>query len=644
MTGISGSRATGATGATGAASASKASSSTLSIITRLQLLDIMLGSVSSQTSSSQSYSILYLDGFTTQILSNICGISDLLDYGISLVDNIANCKPTSQDKVYFITPSDVNIKLLVSKHKHTSNVHVFFTTAPSPFQLEEIKKSSSLLSRLVTLKEANVEFVLNPDARGFTTGPEDALQVFYGHGAELSPEYDDTMYQVAIRLASVFVTMKEMPSIRYRAALPPDTHEFPSGLDSRLLATQRLAVELSQLLEHHQGLDQIPEGETCELIIIDRGMDPVSPVVHEWTYESMIYDLLADEMSEGRNVFQGHVLNDNDAMFVKLRHCHFAEASTKITGYCDELRLKSGSKGSSSVKDLDLKSMAKLVRSLPKYQDEMRSLSTHVDIASALNKQIDAGRLTEFGALEQDVIFGNATSKELVSFLSSNQLMKEEDKLRLLLCYSATHLEKLDETRQSQWQKLARLDGSHVKCLRNLEYLGIPVCKREGGSLSSMSFGRRKKSAVRKERNVFGMNNDKYSLARFVPLLAEKLEDHHRGRMSEDEFPYVKPPVRLAGSPDDSGDRSRDEQEGRSMASIASFRTKGKRVPDVATGSPATAKVDTSRVFVFIIGGFTHSELRIAHHMSDVLNKDIFVGGTGLITPHSFLENLEALR
>ena len=100
----------------------------------------------------------------------------------------------------------------------------------------------------------------------------------------------------------------------------------------------------------------------------------------------------------------------------------------------------------------------------------------------------------------QDVIFGNATSKELIAFFSANQLMGESDKLRLLLCYSATHLEKLDETRQSQWQKLARLDASEIKCLRNLEYLGVPVCKREGGSLSSsLSFGkgRRKKSAVR---------------------------------------------------------------------------------------------------------------------------------------------------
>ncbi len=85
-----------------------------------------------------------------------------------------------------------------------------------------------------------------------------------------------------------------------------------------------------------------------------------------------------------------------------MRHCHFAEASNKITEYCDELQSKSGGKGrNQNVKEMDLKSMAKLVRNLPKYQDDLRSLNVHVDIASALNKQIDSGRLTEFGALEQ---------------------------------------------------------------------------------------------------------------------------------------------------------------------------------------------------------------------------------------------------
>ncbi len=46
------------------------------------------------------------------------------------------------------------------------------------------------------------------------------------------------------------------------------------------------------------------------------------------------------------------------------------------------------------------------------------------------------------------------------------------------MCYSATHLEKLDGTREAQWQKVARLTPGDMACVTNLEYLGVPG---EGG-------------------------------------------------------------------------------------------------------------------------------------------------------------------
>ena len=54
---------------------------------------------------------------------------------------------------------------------------------------------------------------------------------------------------------------------------------------------------------HGRPPGALPDYETCELIITDRGFDPVAPVIHEWTYEAMIHDLFAGTDSLHDNVF-----------------------------------------------------------------------------------------------------------------------------------------------------------------------------------------------------------------------------------------------------------------------------------------------------------------------------------------------------
>ncbi len=80
-----------------------------------------------------------------------------------------------------------------------------------------------------------------------------------------------------------------------------------------------------------------------------RGFDPVAPVIHEWTYEAMVYDLLKlngnvynyeIETEGGKAETKSHILDERDSICVELRHQHFAAASLRISSMLDDFRKK----------------------------------------------------------------------------------------------------------------------------------------------------------------------------------------------------------------------------------------------------------------------------------------------------------------
>ena len=72
--------------------------------------------------------------------------------------------------------------------------------------------------------------------------------------------------------------------------------------------------------------------------------------------------------------------------------------------------------------------------------------------------------------------------------------------MRLLMCYVATHPEKLDASKQSQWQKLAGLTPEDMTTITNLEFIGVPVRKKS--KATGLNFGRKRKRAVRKVSEI----------------------------------------------------------------------------------------------------------------------------------------------
>jgi len=63
-------------------------------------------------------------------------------------------------------------------------------------------------------------------------------------------------------------------------------------------------------------------------------------------------------------------------------------------------------------------------------REQLGRLAVHVEIASRINKAIEERALVALGKLEQDLVFGDATSKEVIAFLAGHGATPAQEKAR----------------------------------------------------------------------------------------------------------------------------------------------------------------------------------------------------------------------
>ncbi|XP_024530401.1 SNARE-interacting protein KEULE [Selaginella moellendorffii] len=635
--------------------------------TRERLLHEMLRSAKS-TKSASPWKVLIMDELTVKVMSSSCKMADITDEGVSLVEDLNRRRQPlpALDAVYFIQPSRESVKKFVSDMSGKSplykKAYVYFSSTLPRDLLKAIKEDRALMSRISALREVNLEY-LAIDMQGFVTDNDRALQQLFGEQKEL----DFVLDTVARRLTTVFASFREFPYIRYRAARSAAANSTAATTNSDLLPTKLAACVWDRLMKYKSSLPDFPQNETCDLLILDRAVDPIAPVIHEWTYEAMCHDLLSLEgskytyeitTSSGKREQKEVLLEEHDPIWVELRDLHIAEVSVKLD---EKMKMFANKNKAAEIKlggsgqNMTTRDMQKVVQALPQYRDQIEKLSLHIDIATALNSKIRTHCLSDVAELEQNLVYGDASSKELINFLSTAENISADCKLRLLMIYAATHPEKLDESKKQQWMKLARLSDGDMAAVSNLEYLGLSVSKKQSGGFA-LKFSKNK-NLYRKERN---QDEEVWKHSRFTPLLQELVEDMEKGKLSLEDYPYVKGPSegtsgkssstgssRLPTAPPNSrpAQSMRTSKPGSTWASRPRASDDGYSSDSVLKSALSDPKMITGkRIFVFVVSGITHSELRAAHKLSSQLKREVVLGSTCIDDPHQFVAKVKTLN
>ncbi|KAI8666653.1 hypothetical protein NCS57_00891100 [Fusarium keratoplasticum] len=550
--------------------------------------------ITTADTSSAKMKILLLDRETVSIVSTAITQSSLLSHEVYLIDRLDSATRERMRHlrcICVVRPSPETIQLLIDELRDPKygEYQLYFTNVIKKSSLERLAESDDHeVVKLIQEHYADYT-VINPDL--FSIGLTLPQRRIWAGGPDTwNP---DSLQRCAEGLLAVLLSLKKKPLIRYQKTSP---------------IAKKLASEVRYLMTQEDQLFEFRSVDTPPiLLVLDRREDPVTPLLTQWTYQAMVHHLLgiqngrvdlSDVPDVGPDLKEIVLSQDQDPFFKKNMFLNFGDLGGNIKEYVGQFQSKT--KNNENIESIT--DMKRFIEEYPEFRKLSGNVSKHVTLVSELSRRVAAENLLEVSELEQSLACNenHGTDVKNIQRLIQSPNVTPESKVGLVALYALRYqkhpsnslamltdlLVAAGGVPHRQAELVDKLAAYHASLQASQSQSGISEIFESAGIFSGASS---RFKGLKGVENVYTQHS---------PLLESTLQNMIKGRLKEQQYPFVE--------------------------------------------GGGTTKDKPQDIIVFIAGGATYEEAKmIAGLNATSPGVRIVLGGTTIHNSASFLEEVD---
>ena len=276
------------------------------------------------------------------------------------------------------------------------------------------------------------------------------------------------------------------------------------------------------------------EDENPTLIILDRRDDPVTPLLNQWTYQSMIHELIGInnhrvKLENGEEVV---ISPDQDEFFSKNMYKNYGEMAEELNKLVDEFK----SKNKSQAKVESIEDMQRFMETYPEFKKYSGNVTKHVNIMGEISKKVNAKKLFQVSEVEQGIAIKSSKSEhtkeveEIVNDIEVDNL----EKVRLVMLYAIRYESESSNIRK--FKNMLKDNGVKPEHIKFIDYVLEYAGKKKR---SPFLFG--KKDILSSALNIFRstFNDVQNVFTQHKSSLCSIIDLQMKGKLNVSDFPYV---------------------------------------------------------------------------------------------------------